>query len=429
MRLGGRLQAVIDVLHDFERHKRPVSETLNDWGRSHRFAGSGDRYEIGNIVYDALRRRASISWRMESDAISDLAYGALLIHGRLDMQAIKRKLAEDNFAPRPLAEEKQILWQSRDLANALDHIRADIPQWCSCSLEKLLGSHWVEEGMALATRPPLDLRVNPLISTPERAIKALHVSGVTPVAWYAQALRISPVKEQRSHSNVRGEAAFRNGWVEVQDLGSQLASSLCRVEPGMQILDYCAGTGGKTMALAAAMKNSGKIHAFDAEKARLIPIVGRLHRAGVRNVQVHVNSSTLESLSGQMDVVVVDAPCTGTGVWRRRPDIKWRLNKIHLEKRIAEQYAILEKASTFVGPRGRLVYITCSVLFEENDCQVAHFLARHVDFRASDMRICWNRIVSRQGQAPLPYFSEHGILLSPRLTGTDGFFISVLKKR
>lgn len=312
MRLGGRLQAAIDILNDMEMRRRPVSEALKDWGLSHRFAGSGDRAAIGNIVYDALRHYASISWRMESEAPLDIAYGALL-RGGLDMQAIETKLVEDNFAPPLLAGEKQLFWQSRDLMQAPAHIRADVPQWCIGSLEKLLGADWMEEGAALAARPPLDLRVNRLKSTPQKVARELAVAGAVSVPWFEQALRVAPVTGMKRHPPVQAEPAFQKGWFEVQDIGSQIAARLCRARPAMQILDYCAGSGGKTLAFAADMENRGQIHAYDADKTRLAPIFARLQRAGVRNAQVHVHPGALEALTGRMDMVAVDAPCTGAG--------------------------------------------------------------------------------------------------------------------
>lgn len=436
MRLGGCLQAAIDILNDIEVRRRPVSEALKDWGLSHRFAGSGDRAAIGNIVYDAVRRRSSIVWRMQSEAAIDIAYGALLCDSGMDMATIGKSLAHDSFAPPPLGKEKQLLWQSRHLSDAPAYIQADVPQWCAGSLEKLLGPDWVREGAALAARPPLDLRVNILRTTPEKVAKELAGAGAVPVSWYKQALRVAPVKGLKRHPNVQVEPAFQKGWFEVQDLGSQIAAHLCRTGPAMQILDYCAGAGGKTMALAADMENRGQIHAYDAEKVRLAPIFARLRRAGVRNAQVHASSDALAALSGHMDRVVVDAPCTGTGTWRRRPDAKWRLTKSQLGRRVKEQRAVLDKAAAFVKPGGRLVYITCSLLFEENDEQVENFLAYHTGFQICDMRACWHESVMQSDpmpervaeQVPLPRFSKYGLVLSPFATGTDGFFVSIMEK-
>lgn len=450
MQLGGRLQAAIDILNDFEARRRPVSEALKDWCLSHRFAGSGDRAAIGNIVYDALRHRASIAWRMESEAAVDIAYGALLCDSGFDMRMIEQKFAGDSFAPPLLAGERQLAWRNRYLAEAPACIQADVPQWCVASLEKLLGPGWVEKGAALAARPPLDLRVNGLKATPQKVARKLATAGAVPVPWYEQALRVAPVTGLRRHPNVQVEPAFQKGWFEVQDLGSQIAARLCRSGPEMQVLDYCAGAGGKTMALAADMENRGQIHAYDADKARLAPIFARLRRAGVRNVQIHADSSTLAPLSGHMDLVVVDAPCTGTGTWRRRPDTKWRLTESQLEQRVAEQQEVLARAVAFVKPGGRLVYITCSLLSEENDQQVEHFLARHAGFQLTDMLACWcESILQSAGisgvrsnateqkqqesdliseQAPLPHFSQYGLVLSPFSTGTDGFFVSVMEK-
>src|SRR5690606_22432392 len=162
----------------------------------------------------------------------------------------------------------------------------------------------------------------------------------------------------RRHPNVQAEPAFRKGWLEVQDDGSQIVAELTQAAPGEQVLDFCAGAGGKTLALSAMMENQGQIHAHDAGRPRLAPIFERLKRAGCRNVQVHGDAEGLAPIEGRMDLVVVDAPCTGSGTWRRRPDAKWRLTRQQLDARCAEQSAILETASRYVRPGGRLAYIT-----------------------------------------------------------------------
>jgi 16S rRNA (cytosine967-C5)-methyltransferase len=284
----------------------------------------------------------------------------------------------------------------------------------------------VNEGIALAQRPPIDLRVNNLLSTTSKVARQLSFCGAMPVSWCRHALRVAPARGLNRRPNLQRSEAFKSGLFEVQDIGSQVVSYLCQVKPGMEILDYCAGSGGKALAFSAEMRNVGKIHAFDARKSRIVPIFARLSRANVRNVQVHVERDTLDSLLGCIDVVVIDAPCTGSGTWRRNPDMKWRLTDMQLSRRIEEQYDILEKASVFVRPGGHLVYITCSLFFEENDWQVERFLTHHSSFQLKNMRKHWNRLMPEQ--APIPYVSKNGLLLSPFATGTDGFFISVIEK-
>ncbi|PZO78889.1 MAG: MFS transporter, partial [Mesorhizobium amorphae] len=228
--------------------------------------------------------------------------------------------------------------------------------------------------------------------------------------------------------NVQAEPAFNQGFFEIQDEGSQLAATLAGAAPGETVLDLCAGAGGKTLALAAAMQNTGAITAFDAEKPRLAPIFERLRRSDVRNVEVVARLSELDHLANAADLVLVDAPCTGSGTWRRRPDAKWRLSDRQLDARTAEQSAILDQAARYVRPGGRLAYITCSVFRAENGAQVEGFLARNPGFTAADPVALWEGVAP--GTAHRARFdSGQGIVLSPARSGTDGFFFSLFHRK
>ncbi|MEN5300126.1 RsmB/NOP family class I SAM-dependent RNA methyltransferase [Brucella sp. TWI559] len=427
MRLGGRLQAAIEVLNDIEANKRPASDALKDWGASHRFAGAGDRAVIGNIVYDALRRKLSIAWRMDADDARALAYGALVSEGGMDFDAIDATLNGDKFAPEPLESAPREAWATRAVTDAPAYIRADVPEWCVPSLEELFGERWVEEAAALSMRPPVDLRVNLLKTTPEAVLEALEKAGAAKAPLLQQALRIPPIEALGRHPNVQTDQTFLDGWFEVQDLGSQLAALFAGAKPGEQVLDYCAGAGGKTLALASAMCNSGQVHAYDAERARLSPMHDRLQRAGVRNTQVHGNLDALAPLIERMDLVLTDAPCTGSGTWRRRPDAKWRLNDQQLERRVQDQREVLEAAKHYVKPGGRLVYVTCSLFAEENTRQVERFLAENSNFTEKSPKAVW-KAVTGDAAGVEPVFSAHGAVFSPLSIDTDGFYVSVLEK-
>jgi len=427
MRLGGRLQAAIEILNDIEAGKRPASDALKDWGASHRFAGAGDRAVIGNIVYDALRRKLSIAWRMDSDDARALAYGALVSEGGLDFSAIDAALEGDKFAPALLEAAPREAWANHDIANAPAFIRADVPEWCVASLEAQFGERWVDEAAALSTRPPVDLRVNVLKAKPGAVIEALEKAGVGKAPLLDQALRMPPIEALGRHPNVQTDQSFLDGWFEVQDLGSQLAALFAGAKPGEQVLDYCAGAGGKTLALAAAMGNSGQVHAYDAARARLSPMHDRLQRAGVRNTQIHGNLDALTPLMERMDLVLTDAPCTGSGTWRRRPDAKWRLNDEQLERRLQDQKEVLDAAKHYVKPGGRLVYVTCSLFAEENTQQVERFLDENSNFTETAPRDLWQTIVPNAG-AVSPVFPARGSVFSPLSTDTDGFYVSVLQK-
>ncbi len=215
---------------------------------------------------------------------------------------------------------------------------------------------------------------------------------------------------------------FSKGWFEVQDLGSQIAAASAGDVKGKQVLDLCAGGGGKTLALASAMGNSGQIYAYDSDARRLADTIRRGDRAGVRNLQVRspVNPEPLKGLEAKMDVVFIDAPCSGSGSWRRHPDTKWRLTPETLEKRMADQDAVLDAGAPFVKPGGRLVYVTCSVLPEEDEDRVASFLTRSPGFAVRP---------ATDDPKLIQYLTPDGFLrLTPRTSGTDGFFVAVLEK-
>jgi 16S rRNA (cytosine967-C5)-methyltransferase len=398
---GGRLAAAIEVLEAIETRHRPVAEALKDWGIAHRFAGSGDRAAIGNIVYDALRWRLSGAWIMGEDTPRARVLATVGWRWGVGADGLVALFADDQHAPEPLSENEAGRIAHPDLSAAPGHIRADLPEWLATRFEQVFGGDWVAEGEALAERPPLDMRVNRLKADRDKVMKALAKFGAVEAP------------------------AFQKGWFEVQDEGSQIASLLVGAKPGEQVLDLCAGAGGKTLALASIMANKGQVFATDSDRARLAPIFDRLKRAGARNVQVREAGASLDDLAGRMDAVLIDAPCTGSGVWRRRPDAKWRLTERALEERIGEQAALLSSAAQYVKAGGRLVYVTCSLLPEEDADQVAAFLAGHPEFAAAPAA---ETTAGIDNLGPAALDAGKGIILSPRRTGTDGFFISVMRR-
>jgi 16S rRNA (cytosine967-C5)-methyltransferase len=428
MRLGGRLAAAIEILDDIEARHRPVAVALKDWGVSHRFAGSGDRAAIGNLVYDSLRWRLSTSWIIGEASSRALVLGVVARHWGLGAEGLTMLVEGDQHAPSALSPAEAERLTTADLAAAPDHIRADIPDWLAPKFERALGPDWIAEGAALALRPPLDLRVNRLKADSAKVLKALAKFGTAETTFAPNGLRIAPTEGDRRHPNVQIEPAFQKGWFEIQDEGSQLAAMMVGAKPGEQVLDLCAGAGGKTLALSAAMANKGQIIATDRDRSRLAPIFDRLRRAGARNAQVRGAGEELTDLEGRMDAVLVDAPCTGTGVWRRRPDAKWRLTERALAERASEQTALLAEAHRYVKPGGRLVYVTCSLLPEENEDQVAAFVAANPAFRIalSPDIFAASGAVPDLGAAAL--IGPSGMVLSPRRTGTDGFFISMMQR-
>jgi len=428
MRPGGRLAAAIEVLGEIETRRRPVAEALKDWGISHRFAGSGDRAAIGNLVYDALRWRASTAWVMDEETPRALVLGTVARHWTDGADGLARLIDGDSHGPPPLTAGEAGRLDSADLARAPDHVRGDVPEWLAPRFARVFGDGWVAEGIALARRPPLDVRVNRLKADRERVKKALARFGAVETPFSPDGLRIAATAGDRRHPNIQVEPGFRKGWFEIQDEGSQLAAILTGISPGAHVLDLCAGAGGKTLAMAAIMANRGQIFATDRDRTRLAPIFERLRRAGTRNVQIREAGAALDDLHSRMDVVLVDAPCTGTGIWRRRPDAKWRLSHRALGERIAEQTGLLAGAARFAKPGGRLVYVTCSLLAEENDDRIETLLQTSPSYRPLPAGEAISEVGLAPALADAGHLTTHGLLLSPASAGTDGFFVAVLER-
>lgn len=424
MRPGARQQAAIEILTSLENQRRPAADAVKEWMLSHRFAGSKDRAEIGDLVFGALRWKQSSAWRMGEDTPRAWIWGALRWGFGWSAEQIEQSTYNDPHAPAPPTEAERAALTNATLDGAPAHVGGDFPEWLSASFARAFGDGAAEEGAALAAPAPLDLRANTLKTTREKLIAALGESpklqeAPQPTPYAPEGVRI-PWKQGRTFPWAT-EQSFLKGWFEVQDEGSQLAALMSEAAPGMQVADVCAGGGGKTLALAALMQGKGQIYAYDVDGRRLAPLKERTDRAGAHNVQIRTPMRTrdaLEDLRDRMDVVFVDAPCTGSGTWRRNPDAKWRLRPNALAKRLEEQRAALAMAAPLVKPGGRLVYVTCSVLPEENEDQIASFVQSYPGF-------------SPVGLTPsFPALARsHGLQMTPRKTGCDGFYVAALVRR
>jgi 16S rRNA (cytosine967-C5)-methyltransferase len=283
----------------------------------------------------------------------------------------------------------------------------------------------------MASRAPLDLRVNTLKAKREKVLGSTAHLGTRQTPWSPIGLRIELGADARN-PGIHSEEDFIKGAIEVQDEGSQLAALLSGAKPGEQVIDLCAGAGGKTLALAAMMQGKGRLIATDHDKRQLAPIYERLSRAGVHNADIRTPkgpNDTLGDIHASADLVLIDAPCTGTGTWRRNPDAKWRMRPGALEVRLKDQAAVLDRAADLVKPGGRIAYITCSVLPQENGEQVRAFTTRHPEFAvvppSQTMSVLWDKA---DDFAAATLQSSEGLLMTPRRTGTDGFFVSVLRR-
>ena len=432
MRPAGRLEAAITILENHAQAQYPARLVLSTWARGNRFAGSKDRAAIANLVFDVLRRSTSYAAYMGSKEPRALALAAFLDGWGFTLDELDEMCDGGQYAPQPLSDEERAgltQLQGDQTPDSPPAALADIPAWIYPSFEQVFGDRSLEEGQALALRAPIDLRVNRLKIKRSTLLKKLEEFEAEAPDDLIDNVRIPASIGAQKSPRLDMLDAYHKGWFEIQDKGSQIVSVLTGVKAGMQVLDLCAGSGGKTLAMAALMENRGQIHAYDNEEKRLSPMSERLHRAGAHNVKVlpSNNQGVLDKLNDKMDVVLVDAPCTGSGTWRRKPDSKWRLTQAQLDERLLEQRAVLEQGAKAVKPDGRMVYVTCSVLPQENADQVGSFLETHPGFSLISPEKIWNEAQS----APLPdsaISAENMLQLTPAHNGTDGFFVAILQK-
>ena len=433
MRNGGRIAAAIDVLTDVLNRHQPVKSAARDWGKRARYAGSKDRAWVSGLVLDALRKKNSIAHAMGDESPRALILGALAHAWGWNIRQIDDAMDEEHAPSKLTLQERERLVMAPD-PSAPAHVRGDFPDWMAPNLTRVFGEEAVIEAQTMAVRADVDLRVNTLKVEAEKAAAPLKSAKAEPSRLLHNAYHIPARDPSEREASLESIPAYSKGWVEVQDAGSQIAAAAANAQPGEQVLDYCAGGGGKTLAMAAQMQGKGQIFAYDIDGRRLSALIPRLKRSGAHNVQlVHPSEPVqLDDLKGQMDLVFVDAPCTGTGVWRRRPDAKWRLSEKALEERQAEQVAVLDMAAATVKPGGTLVYATCSILPAENNAQVKAFTGRHPEFAVADMReLVPARLGAEVGAGLLEaaIVSAEGLTLTPRRTATDGFFVAVMRRK
>lgn len=382
---AARVQAAIDVLDLVIEAARsngaPADRLIADWFRPRRFAGSGDRRAVRELAYRAIRACGEIP---------ENGRAAMLQVAAQDEQ-VAALFDGSRHAPAPIEPDEPVA-------------QAGIaPHWL---MERLAASGVAEtDAAALLDRAPLDIRVNTLragrLSLPEGAERTVAANG-----W-----RYPP------ETRIEQSDAYKSGAIEVQDTGSQLTCEAVAAAPGETVIDLCAGAGGKTLALAAAMENTGTLIACDTDRPRLSRLAPRAERAGATCIETVLlnpgrEMEALERFAGKADAVLVDAPCSGTGTWRRNPEARWRLTERQLARYVETQARLLDIAAGLVRPGGRLVFVTCSLLDDEGASQAEGFLARHADWQAQAPTLT----------AGTPRGA--GLRLSPHCDGTDGFFVA-----
>ncbi|MGH6932303.1 MAG: RsmB/NOP family class I SAM-dependent RNA methyltransferase [Dongiaceae bacterium] len=437
---GARIQAAIELLGEIHSGSAPADRAIAGYLRARRYIGGGDRRDIIDRVYGVLRRRAALDWWIQpggaANGVSErsrIVAGLILLDGWTSDQ-VAGSFDGGKYCPAPLdGAERQLV---RALAGGAiahpdqpDWVRLECPAWLEADLRDAFGAGFAREMSALAAEAALDLRVNSLKASRDLARSALSHEGIE-----AQPTQLSPLGLRvQARPALATLKAFRDGLIEVQDEGSQLVALLCDARPGMRVVDFCAGAGGKTLALAAAMKNKGHIVACDTLRGRVERAAVRLRRAAVHNVERRGLTSErdpwVKRHIGSFDRVLIDAPCSGVGIWRRNSEAKWRITPDQLADLVRLQRRILESAARLVKPGGRLIYATCSLLPSENANQISWFLGQQTEFTVMPISEVWtDTIGSAPGGGPCPS-GDPLLQLTPAANGTDGFFMAVLARR
>ena len=406
---AARLQMAIEILDGLEKTTQPADRFLKSWFRTRRFAGSKDRRAIAETVFGVQRRRASLAHRMGDEAPRALVIASLVEEGA-DIAAL---FVGGGYGPAPLSDtEQQAI--ATPVRPAPRWVTGEYPQWLDAELRRAFSDRLPEEMAAFIGRAPTDIRVNTLKATRDAVIAALTADGLTcaPTAYAPHGIRIAG-----EAGNLSQTPLFESGAFEFQDEAAQIAAHLCNAKPQQRILDLAAGAGGKSLAFAAAMNNSGEIVACDMRGEALFELEKRAARAGVTIIKsIVLEDGPLDhhQPSGLFDAVFVDAPCSGTGTWRRQPELRWRMSPARLAVLAQTQDKLLDQAASLVTPGGHLFYATCSILPVENQDRAAAFLARHSGFAPVNLAENW-------GSNPPPGLGKD-FRASPRRTGTDGFY-------
>ncbi len=387
-----RLAAAASILDTLDP-ARPVEQQLKSWARANRYAGSKDRRAIADRVYTVLRRRRTCAAQGGGDTGRALVLGSLAIADGLIPAAIA-ELCTGGYGLAPLSKDERTSLDSAP-SYPSDAARLDWPDWLWEEAQSAFGMDTERELDALRLRAPIDLRVNTLKATIEQASESIRESGFNPEQVGPLALRLDP------GAPVFRMQAYLDGLVELQDAGSQIIAAATGAKPGEMVLDFCAGAGGKTLALAADMQNRGKLIAHDINSVRMAGLSDRAIRAGA----TCITQMPTHALHENCDRVLVDAPCSGSGSWRRDPAGKWALTAEKLNDLTTMQDDALDNAARHVRPGGTLTYATCSILRPENEARVAAFLTRHAGYSL---------------------LAEHR--LHPARNACDGFYSAILQR-
>ena len=402
---GARLQAAVEVLDQVLQGRSAADRALQAWGRAHRFAGSKDRAAIAERVYAVLRRLGECEAVLGLRSGRSLVLASLAVCDRLSVEDISRLVTDGAHAPGALTREEDSRLAAH-VPGSVD-VLLNVPGWLLPQLEHAFGERLATEIAALNERAPLDLRVNTLKARRDEVLDELVRAGLSarPCARAPDGVRL----EAGSDARVTGLACYVEGRIEIQDESSQLAVLFAAPKPGDTVVDLASGAGGKALAMAALMQDRGRVLACDVSIDRLMALGPRRARSGSGIISIAgdpYGERVAQLVATGADLVFVDAPCSGSGTWRRNPEAKWTLDAARLQGYLTAQAQLLERAVALVGPKGRIVFAVCSVLAEEGPGQVAEFCCRNPSWEVS-----------------------RTLVLTPASTGTDGFYAAELRRR
>ncbi len=456
-RIAAAIEALDQLFHAWESGKRMAADhLLEKYFRLRRFIGSKDRGAIAELFYWTLRHKGCLEWSLQETSSCEprrgcagsgateedpvlplrgpqddnsynarpLVIAALYLRGEPDVPAL---FGGGTYAPALLMPEEKafaakLKGQPLLHAGMPAYVRGNVPAWTYPYVQQAFGENTEAELAAMNAEAAVDLRTNALKISRDALLENLRAEGMEAeiIPMTAHGIRL------HKRAAIFASPSFKAGYFEMQDAGSQAVVEITDAKPGQKVIDFCAGAGGKTLGLAASMQNKGRLLAWDTSAARLEQIRPRLKRAGIDNVQTHLITSETDGFikrhKDSADRVLVDAPCSGSGTWRRSPDLKWRFTFNDLQEVIAVQRSLLQSAARLVKPGGRLIYATCSVYLSENEEQIANFLTLNNTFGVVSAAKIWDKTSGAGGD-----FSPY-LRLTPRKDGADGFFVSVLER-
>lgn len=436
MKEGAQLQAIMDVLLEINDATSPADAVIAQYFRGHRYIGSKDRATISTALYTILRHMYRLNWWVDEllgkklsaeERVRGVVILYLSLLKKFPAEAITAVFSGGKYAPPAFSDEEAAFVKKLDgrtliHPNMSESTRLECPPWAYTLLKPVLGDRLDSEMRAMQDAASLDIRINPIKTTRDNVLAELAANDIK-----AKATPFSPLGIRiEGRPALSQMALFKDGKIEVQDEGSQVLSLMLDAKSGMSVVDFCAGAGGKTLAIAAGMNNKGRVVACDVVGKRLEKAKLRFRRAGLHNIETHElkneNDQWVKHNAGKYDRVLVDAPCSGTGTWRRNPDARWKQLGPSLDELLGMQSRILKSAARLVKDGGRLVYATCSILNEENQNQVAAFLEAHPEFKLVPLDVAMPENLKKLAVGDM-------LAVTPANHKTDGFFAAVFEKK